>query len=151
LSFAQFEREVTGERIRDKCWPLDYFLTLTSELNNRKWTTAVPIGPVEQDRFEPTALARLRSAAPTIENCPLDKIAGLIAAANLYIGNDSGVSHLAAALGTPTVATFGPTDPSLWCPLGERVAVMSLPTGNWPDPAAVLSAAQSILIPPQTP
>jgi ADP-heptose:LPS heptosyltransferase len=49
-----------------------------------------------------------------------------LASASVYIGNDSGVSHLAAAVGTPVVALFGPTDPAIWAPRGERVAIYSL-------------------------
>ena len=48
-----------------------------------------------------------------------------LAAARVYIGNDSGISHLAAAVGTPTVAIFGPTDPEIWAPRGERVRVVA--------------------------
>ena len=44
--------------------------------------------------------------------------------ARLYIGNDSGVTHLAAAIGVPVVAIFGHTDPTLWAPRGERVSVL---------------------------
>lgn len=44
--------------------------------------------------------------------------------ARLYIGNDSGITHLAAAVGTPTVALFGPTDPRVWAPRGPCVTVI---------------------------
>ena len=44
-----------------------------------------------------------------------------IAGASLYIGNDSGITHLAAAVGTPVVALFGPTDPDVWAPRGAHV------------------------------
>jgi len=44
-----------------------------------------------------------------------------IAGASLYVGNDSGITHLAAAVGTPVVALFGPTDPTVWAPRGARV------------------------------
>ena len=47
----------------------------------------------------------------------------LLREAKIYIGNDSGVSHLAAALGIPTVAIFQATDPAIWHPLGRRVTV----------------------------
>ena len=38
----------------------------------------------------------------------------------LFIGNDSGISHMASALGIPTIAIFGPTDPRVWSPRGKR-------------------------------
>lgn len=51
-----------------------------------------------------------------------------IASARVYVGNDSGISHLAAAVGTPTVAIFLDSDPHIWSPRGDRVAVLCTPT-----------------------
>jgi len=51
----------------------------------------------------------------------LGELAVWISGAALYIGNDSGITHLAAALGVPTVALFGPTEPAIWCPNGPIV------------------------------
>jgi heptosyltransferase-3 len=44
-----------------------------------------------------------------------------ISQGRVYIGNDSGISHLAAHVGTPTIVLFGPTDPAVWAPRGSRV------------------------------
>ncbi len=54
----------------------------------------------------------------------LDELAAWLAGARLYIGNDSGISHLAAAVGTPAVVLFGPTDPRVWAPRGNGVRVI---------------------------
>ncbi|MEZ5403472.1 MAG: glycosyltransferase family 9 protein [Bryobacteraceae bacterium] len=51
----------------------------------------------------------------------LYELAGWLAGARLYIGNDSGITHLAAAVGAPAIALFGPTDPAVWAPPGARV------------------------------
>ena len=51
-------------------------------------------------------------------------LGAVLADAGLYVGNDSGVSHLAAAWGAPVLALFGPTDPALWAPVGPRVNVL---------------------------
>jgi len=53
----------------------------------------------------------------------LYRLACWLAQARIYIGNDSGITHLAAACGTPVLALFGPTDPAVWAPRGERVRV----------------------------
>jgi heptosyltransferase-3 len=55
----------------------------------------------------------------------LDELACWLASARVYIGNDSGITHLAAAVGVPVVAVFGLTDPIVWAPRGERVRVVS--------------------------
>jgi ADP-heptose:LPS heptosyltransferase len=52
-------------------------------------------------------------------------MAGVIAHANTFVGHDSGLTHLAAALHVPTIALFGPTDPRRWAPRGPHVKVVS--------------------------
>jgi ADP-heptose:LPS heptosyltransferase len=54
----------------------------------------------------------------------LYELASWLASARVYIGNDSGITHLAAAVGIPVVAIFGPTDPAVWGPRGDRVSVV---------------------------
>ena len=51
------------------------------------------------------------------------ELAAWLKGARLYIGNDSGISHLAAATGMPTFVLFGPTDPAIWAPRGANVWV----------------------------
>jgi ADP-heptose:LPS heptosyltransferase len=51
----------------------------------------------------------------------LAEVAEMLSAASAYAGNDSGITHLAAALGVPTVAVFGPTDATMWGPRGAHV------------------------------
>jgi len=54
----------------------------------------------------------------------LFELARFLAGARVYIGNDSGITHLAAAVGVPTIALFGPTDPSVWAPRGPAVKII---------------------------
>lgn len=54
----------------------------------------------------------------------LRDLAAWIAGARLYIGNDSGITHLAAAVGATTIAIFGPSSPDTWAPRGENVTVL---------------------------
>jgi len=90
-----------------KNWPLDRYKELAARL---EW-------PVEW-------CAEVDGAV-RIDN--LYELACWLATARLYIGNDSGITHLAAAAGTPVVAIFGPTNPSVWAPRGEKVQVVSGP------------------------
>jgi heptosyltransferase-3 len=60
---------------------------------------------------------------------PLRILGAVLARAGLFVGNDSGVSHLAAAAGAPTLSLFGPTAPEVWSPLGPRVVTLRAPGG----------------------
>lgn len=62
--------------------------------------------------------------APVARGLRLEVLAAVLAEARAYFGNDSGVTHLAAAVGVPTIALFGPTDPRCWAPRGRAVRVV---------------------------
>jgi hypothetical protein len=67
--------------------------------------------------------ACLGGLLPRLEGVPLEELAARLAGARAYLGNDSGVSHLAGLCGTRTVVLFGPTSPAVWRPLGPHVHV----------------------------
>jgi ADP-heptose:LPS heptosyltransferase len=67
---------------------------------------------------------RLCPYVPVLRDISLGALASVVAQGDLLLGHDSGLSHLAAALGVPTVAIFGPTDPARWAPLGRHVTVV---------------------------
>ncbi len=79
-------------------------------------------------------------------------LGAVLARAGLYVGNDSGVSHLAAAFGAPSLVLFGPTDPRAWRPLGQRVWVAASPSGTTEGLSldAVVVKAREILAGPAT-
>ena len=96
-----------------KNWPLEKFRALADKLERVmpvKWCAG------EDDPALPGAVR--------IDD--LYELACWLAKARLYIGNDSGITHLAAAVGTPVLALFGPTDPEVWAPRGPLVRV-----GRW--------------------
>ncbi len=67
----------------------------------------------------------MKKALPLVaENLSLLQLAALLKRSTAYLGNDSGITHLAAALGLPTVAVFGPTDPAIWGPRGPGVRIL---------------------------
>lgn len=112
-----------GSGGRDKCWKTECFVELSEVLRRRGFLPIFVLGPVEMERLSADEIASLRAAAKTIENPTLELLAGLIAEAGLFVGNDSGVSHLAAAVGAKTLTLFGPTNPVIWRPLGENVRI----------------------------
>lgn len=115
-----------------KNWPFDRFTRLAESLEARGRTVAWCLGPAEEG-------FRLPPEARVVRKESLVDLARTLAACSLYIGNDSGITHLAAAVGCPTVAVFGPTDPSVWAPRGEHVRVVR--GDPWPETAQVLARA----------
>lgn len=114
-----------------KNWPVERFAELALRARHELGLkVALFLGPVELE--EPSRLrAELGPAVDTVfENPRLTLLASLLAESAVYVGNDSGVSHLAAAVGAPTVAIFGPTDPAVWAPLGPRCRVLQHPSGE---------------------
>jgi len=110
-----------------KCWPLDRFITLADALTDAAITWM--LGPAELDGGQ-DCVARLRQRAaargqPLVIEEDLVEAARWMAGADLYVGNDSGMTHVAAALGVPVVAIFGPTDPRVWRPLGDHITVLA--------------------------
>jgi heptosyltransferase III len=75
----------------------------------------------------------------------LDEVAGWMAGAKLYIGNDSGITHLASALGLPTLALFGPHSPAIWEPRCSCSLVLRSDDLNELSPSTVLDAVHTLL------
>jgi ADP-heptose:LPS heptosyltransferase len=125
-----------------KNWPAERFLALAKRLvGERPWLLVE--GPA--DSVEAATL-RGDPRAVTASGLPVRVLGALLAQAGLYVGNDSGVSHLAAAFGAPTLALFGPTDPAVWSPVGRRTAVVRSPDGTMAGLAIepVLAAASPL-------
>lgn len=82
---------------------------------------AVPLAIVQQAlRGTPVLLA---------QNLPLPHLAAVLERCRLFLGHDSGISHLAAAVDTSCVLLFGPTDPAIWAPANEKVTIVTAPDG----------------------
>lgn len=119
-----------------KQWPLHHFIALAERLEAMGQSVAWCLGPAEEGLSLPAGSKRIDSAS-------LVGLAEQLAGASLYIGNDSGITHLAAAAGCPVVAIFGPTDPAVWAPKGPNVTVLQ--AEPWPTPESVARAAESAL------
>jgi ADP-heptose:LPS heptosyltransferase len=120
-----------GSGGRQKCWHLDRYFALADQLVSRTAAFILFLsGPAETGetaaRIEEFVRGRERTGC--IAGCALPVAAALLSRSELFVGNDSGVSHLAAAMGTPVIALFGPTDPALWAPVGKNVQVIAAPS-----------------------
>ena len=112
-----------GAGSRSKTWPLERFARVAAE---RGLACLWLKGPAERE------LAPHPGAGPSVvaADLPLGVVLALLRRATVYLGNDSGVSHLAGAAGTPSVVLFGPTDPGLWRPIGDHVRVLHGASGD---------------------
>ncbi|MDI3297716.1 MAG: glycosyltransferase family 9 protein [Bacillota bacterium] len=112
-----------GRFFPQKRWPADHFARLAAALEARRGARLVVVGgPDDAAAGEAilAALERPEDGRNLAGRVGLRRTAALLARVDLFVGNDSAPLHLAAAVGTPTLALFGPTDPRNFAPRGER-------------------------------
>jgi ADP-heptose:LPS heptosyltransferase len=80
-------------------------------------------GPADTEMFDALQLAFGEDNPLFVKNLDLFSVCGLLQRSRFYIGHDSGLSHLAAKIGVPSLLLFGPTDPAVWAPRGSHVRV----------------------------
>lgn len=115
---ARAERPITihvGARIAVRRWPINHWKTLIAEIRKR---TNLPIEVI----LDPDGFGS--ELAPLVNNIHCDltlsELVTVINRANVFLANDSGPSHIAAALRIPVFAIFGPTEPNWFRPYGEK-------------------------------
>jgi hypothetical protein len=74
--------------------------------------------------FFEEVMDRVPHARTLPQDMSLAELEGFLKNARGFVGNDSGITHIAAYWGCPTIALFGPTDPRIWGPLGRRARVL---------------------------
>jgi hypothetical protein len=128
-----------------KVWP--GFAALTRRLCEAGLSVVALAGPADGPVVEALLTAGALSEDRLAREWPLVELAALLSLARATVGNDSGPTHLAAAVGCPTVALFGPTDPAMWAPVGGRVRVLGGPGGSapWPDVGHAEAALRALL------
>lgn len=115
-----------------KNWPLENWVVIIRELARLGVDVVVVGGEADEE-----VIQRLREGFGAREgiqwllNLPLRDLAMRLAGCRLFVGHDSGISHLAAASGCAVLAIFGPTDPGIWRPLGRRVRVVGGLMEDW--------------------
>jgi len=109
-----------------KNWPPDNFRDLARRLRQERQPLLWIEG--EADREVIAAVAG-SVQAPVARDLPLMVLASLLSLSRGFVGNDSGVTHLAAAVNAPVIALFGPTDPRVWAPRGPLVLVAEHDSG----------------------
>jgi ADP-heptose:LPS heptosyltransferase len=101
----------------DKAWPLGRFVSVATRLKTQGLQPVILAGPAD----DATGFA----AFEVLRNARLTDVKNLMAGAALFIGNDSGPAHIAAAFGVPVVVLFGPSNPVTWAPWRTEARVLT--------------------------
>ena len=107
-----------------KCVRPDTMVTVIRGLRQQGLVPVLVGGPADDETVEHVIQCGIHDVR-IIQRHDLTAIAGVLAQAKLFVGHDSGLTHLAAALQVPTLAMFGPTDPLQWAPLGDHVRTVT--------------------------
>ena len=126
-----------------KEWPEAHWIALGRVLEAYGLVLVLPWGTeAERERSERIAARLARARVP--ERAPLDAVARLVAAAQFVVGVDTGLLHLAAALGVPLVAIFAGSKPGLTGPVGNGPLAVLGAEGAPPSVQAVADAVEAI-------
>ena len=134
-----------------KIWPAERFVALAQALAGgelRGARIAVLAGPGEAERaLAAPVLAALPGAIDLCGRLSLAEAAACLMRSALFVGNDSGLMHLAASCGTPTLGLFGPTEAGQYGPAGRRTAVACARTASMADLTVeqALAAARGLI------
>ncbi len=124
-----------GSGSREKNWPLQNWIELFSrehwQVENRPSLIVIS---GEADKAQTAQLERTWKDRNIglAKNLPLPHLAAVLEH-SIFVGHDSGISHLAAAAGANCTLLFGPTDPNVWAPRNENVQILRAPSGRLND------------------
>jgi heptosyltransferase-2 len=121
-----------GSGSEKKNWPLQNWIDLGNRLlTSGDFRGSILIVSGEADERQIRQLERIWKHARVAfaKNLPLPHLAAVLEH-GIFVGHDSGISHLAAAAGANCILLFGPSDPAIWAPLNENVRVLRAPDGD---------------------
>ncbi len=118
-----------GSGSESKNWPIESWKKLGDHFLARNFELVVVAGEADETRANFLKSAWQGSSIRWAMNLPLPCLAAVLED-KVFIGHDSGVSHIAAAVGARCILIFGPTDPKIWAPANENVKVIQAPGGK---------------------
>ncbi len=107
---------VPGAAFESKRWTPEGFAAVADHLNERWNLSCVVVAGPGQEKLAHTVASATRGGAPVLQGLSLKEVAALLQMARVFVGNDSGPMHIAAAVGRPIVAVWGSSDPTVWHP-----------------------------------
>ncbi len=125
-----------------KNWPAEKWNALLALLARKTdWRFLLIAGEAEGSLVERLASTVDPGRIQIARNRPLDELASELGSVSIFIGHDSGITHIAAAVGAPSLALWGPTSAEVWAPAGPNARVLSPPGGlETLDPQTVFDA-----------
>ena len=114
-----------GSGSLDKCWHFENYLSIIHELRSQNIQAVFLLGPAEMERFSKETIQLFTKETKCLAELPLNDVLKIMTCTDVFIGNDSGITHLAASLGVKTIVVFGPTNKDVYKPIGPNVAVFS--------------------------
>jgi heptosyltransferase-2 len=118
-----------GSGSETKNWPVENWKRLGDLLLSAGHNLLVIEGEADEVRVAPLVSAWDDRPVQFVKNLPLPQLAALLEG-SVFIGHDSGISHIAAAVGARCLLLFGPTDPAIWAPANKDVTVLRAPEGK---------------------
>jgi heptosyltransferase-2 len=114
-----------GSGSERKNWPEPLWAGLMTKLIvQTNWHFLLVGGEAEGERLDHLAKILTPERSQVARNLPLTDLARKLAGCRAFVGHDSGISHLAAALGLPGIVLWGPSNEAVWRPQGERVRIL---------------------------
>jgi heptosyltransferase-2 len=111
--------------VKHRGWPMENFAELVARLSKEgRFRTVIVGGPVDAEPFRSMKHLFGDGAVDLVGKCTLRETVALLKRCALFVGNDSGIMHLAAAAGAPLVALFGPQSPVKFGPWSKRAKVI---------------------------
>jgi heptosyltransferase III len=137
-----------GSGSERKNWPMANWIVLTRELAQQTDVSLLIVGgEAEADKLSRIAAAFPRPGAEVAFNWPLAKLAERLAGCSAFVGHDSGITHLSAALGLRTVALWADTPEAVWRPRGDHVTLLRHASGLEKLPLTQVIEATRALVP----
>jgi ADP-heptose:LPS heptosyltransferase len=129
----------------ERRWAASSFAAVADDLATKVDTVVVTGSTTEADVAASVAGSAATAPRDLSGRTPLGVLAALIATARVVVSNDTGVVHLAGAVGTPTVTVFARSDPSRWAVQGSLHRAVGGRDDGWPDVPAVVAAVDDVL------
>jgi hypothetical protein len=134
IGFATDEKPIVihpGSGASNKSWHIENFMAVARKLISGGNKVLFLAGPAEREKFNRETFNKIKGVARCLKDLSFSDVLRLLSCTKVFIGNDSGITHLAAMLGIRTIAVFGPTNPNMYGPIGPNVKVLAKNTATF--------------------